>query len=79
MASRRSSIMWKRERTTIVPPSLDSTATWLTRWFVSHCGACDQAFGWETRPLRISISSLSSMKIEGELSHSVCSGATGIQ
>jgi hypothetical protein len=29
--------------------------------------------------LSISIISLSSMKIEGELSHSVCSGATGIQ
>ena len=71
--------MWKRERTTIFLASADSIATWLTRWLVSHCGACDQAFGCETRPLLISIISLSSMKIEGELSHSVCSGATGIQ
>jgi hypothetical protein len=71
--------MWKRERTCSVSPCTDSTATWLTRWLVSHCGACDQALGCMTRPRRISISDLSSMKIEGEDSHSVCSGATGIQ
>ena len=71
--------MWKRERTSIVVAVADSIATWLTRWLVSHIGACDQAFGCETRPFRISIISLSSAKIDGEPSHSVCSGVTGIQ
>ena len=52
-SSRRSSIMWKRERTTR-SPSLASAAsmrTWPTRWLVSHSGACDQAFGCGTRPM----------------------------
>ena len=71
--------MWKRERTTMRSFPTSSSATWLTRWLVSHSGACDQALGCVTRPLRISIIGLSSMKIDGELSHSVCSGRAGIQ
>jgi hypothetical protein len=71
--------MWKRERTSMVAGLADSRVTWPTRWLVSHSGACDQAFGCEMRPLRISIISRSSAKIDGDPSHSVCSRVTGIQ
>ena len=79
-SSRRSSIMWKRERATTSPfGDSRSTTTLPTTWFVPQSGRCDQASGCSTRFIRTVIRFLSSAKIAGMPSQVACDGSGGIQ